>query len=67
MGIYFYGCMTLDGYLADKKHNLEWLHESGSIEETSFESFYQSMNITVMGKTFNLSRVFSYVCMIFYQ
>jgi dihydrofolate reductase len=54
MGIYFYGCMTLDGYLADKKHNLEWLHESGSIEETSFESFYQSMNITVMGrKTFN--------------
>ena len=50
--------MTLDGYLADKKHNLEWFHESGSIEETSFESFYQSMNITVMGKTFNLSRVF---------
>ncbi|AUD63787.1 diacylglycerol kinase [Tenericutes bacterium MO-XQ] len=54
MSIYFYGCMTLDGYLADKNHNLDWLHESGSTEETSYEDFYKQMDIVIMGKkTFN--------------
>lgn len=50
MSIYFYGCMTLDGYLADKNHNLDWLHESGSVEETEYESFYNNIDITIMGK-----------------
>ncbi len=50
MGVYFYGCMTLDGYLADRNHNLNWLHQTGTIEETSFEQFYQSMDLTIMGR-----------------
>lgn len=55
MSVYFYGCITLDGYLADKNHNLDWLYESGSPEETSYESFYNRMDITIMGKrTFNV-------------
>lgn len=50
MGVYFYGCVTLDGYLADKHHGLSWLHETGSVEDTGYEDFYRSMDITVMGR-----------------
>ncbi len=54
MSVYFYGCITMDGYLADINHNLDWLYESGSVEETGYDSFYKSMDITIMGKrTFN--------------
>ena len=54
MSVFFYGCITMDGYLADKNHNLDWLYQTGSIEETGYESFYKSMNITIMGRrTFN--------------
>lgn len=50
MSIYFYGCMTLDGYLADKNHNLDWLHQCGTVEETGYEEFYRRMDITLMGR-----------------
>ena len=50
MSVFFYGCITLDGYLADKNHNLEWLYQTGTVEETNYESFYKSMDITIMGK-----------------
>ncbi len=50
MSVFFYGCITMDGYLADKNHNLDWLYQSGSAEETEYESFYKSMDITIMGK-----------------
>ena len=50
MGVYFYGCITLDGYLADKSHNLDWLYQTGTTEETGYENFYQAMDITLMGK-----------------
>jgi dihydrofolate reductase len=54
MSVYFYGCITMDGYLADYNHNLDWLYQSGSSEETEYESFYKSMDITIMGKqTYN--------------
>ncbi|MDW2800800.1 dihydrofolate reductase family protein [Clostridium boliviensis] len=54
MSVFFYGCITLDGYLADKNHNLDWLYQTGDAEETDYESFYNSMDITIMGKrTFN--------------
>lgn len=54
MSVFFYGCITMDGYLADKNHNLDWLYQTGSIEETGYESFYKNMDITIMGKrTFN--------------
>ena len=50
MSVFFYGCATLDGYLADKNHGLSWLHETGSAEDTGYEDFYRSMNVTVMGR-----------------
>lgn len=50
MSVYFYGCITLDGYLADKNHNLDWLYQTGSIEETDYENFYKNMDVTVMGR-----------------
>ncbi|MDL2259003.1 dihydrofolate reductase, partial [Eubacteriales bacterium OttesenSCG-928-K08] len=50
MSVYFYGCVTMDGYLADKRHNLGWLYQSGTIEETGYDSFYEKMDITLMGK-----------------
>lgn len=50
MSIYFYGCITMDGYLADINHNLDWLYQSGSTEETDYDNFYKSMDITIMGK-----------------
>ena len=54
MSVYFYGCITLDGYLADKNHNLDWLYQTGTVEETGYDSFYAKMDITIMGKkTFN--------------
>lgn len=50
MSIFFYGCMTLDGYLADKNHGLNWLHQTGTIAETGFSDFYKRIDITIMGK-----------------
>ena len=49
MGIFFYGCITLDGYLADKNHGLDWLHQCATTEETDYEDFYRRMDVTIMG------------------
>ena len=51
MSVIFYGCISLDGYLAGKDNDLTWLFESGSPEETEYEIFYNSMDITIMGRT----------------
>ena len=50
MSVFFYGCVTLDGYLADKNHGLSWLHETGSPEETDCDRFYQAMDVAIMGR-----------------
>lgn len=50
MSVFFYGCITLDGYLADKNHGLSWLHETGTTEETGYEDFYRQMDVTIMGR-----------------
>lgn len=50
MSVFFYGCVTLDGCLADKHHGLSWLQETGSTEETGYEDFYRNMDVTVMGR-----------------
>lgn len=50
MSVFFYGCVTLDGYLADKHHGLSWLHETGGAEETDYDRFYGAMDVTIMGK-----------------
>lgn len=50
MSVYFYGCVTLDGYLAAKDHSLRWLHQTGTAEETGYEDFYAQMDVTLMGR-----------------
>lgn len=50
MSVFFYGCVTLDGYLADKRHGLDWLHQTGTVEETGYEEFYRRMDVTLMGR-----------------
>lgn len=50
MSVFFYGCVTMDGFLAGKNHDLSWLHETGSAGETDYDRFYRSMDVTVMGR-----------------
>ncbi len=50
MAVYFYGCITMDGYLADSQHRIDWLHQLGSVEDTGYDDFYRQMDITIMGK-----------------
>ena len=50
MSVYFYGCATLDGYLADKEHGLGWLHDTGGVEDTGYGDFYRQMDVTLMGR-----------------
>ncbi len=50
MSIVFYGCMSMDGYLADRNHQLEWLYQSGTPAETDYDAFYARMDVTLMGK-----------------
>ena len=50
MSVFFYGCVTMDGYLADENHGLDWLQQTGSVEGTSYEDFYQRMDVTIMGR-----------------
>lgn len=50
MAVYFYGCMTMDGYLADSQHKIGWLHQVGAVEDTGYEDFYKEMDVTIMGK-----------------
>ena len=50
MAVYFYGCITLDGYMAAKGHGLDWLYDTGSPEETSYDEFYSHMDVTLMGR-----------------
>ena len=50
MSVYFYGCVTADGYLADKNHGLDWLNQTGGVEDTGYEAFYRRMDITIMGR-----------------
>lgn len=50
MSVYFYGCVTLDGYLAARDHTLDWLHQTGAAAETGYEDFYSRMDVTLMGR-----------------
>lgn len=50
MSVIFYGCVTLDGYLAARDHSLDWLHQTGTTEETGYDDFYRRMDVTLMGR-----------------
>ena len=36
--------------MADKRHGLDWLYDSGTPEETGYARFYRRMDVTVMGR-----------------
>lgn len=50
MAVYFYGCVSLDGYLATCDHELDWLYETGTTEDTGYDDFYARMDVTLMGR-----------------
>lgn len=50
MSVVFYGCMTLDGFLADKNHDLSWLYETETGDNWDYDSFYNTVDIVVMGR-----------------
>lgn len=50
LAVFFYGCITLDGYLATRAHDLSWLYDTGTTEGTSYDAFYSHMDITLMGR-----------------
>lgn len=50
MAVYFYGCVSLDGHLATSDHDLDWLYETGTTEETGYDDFYACMDVTLMGR-----------------
>ncbi|WP_165003395.1 MULTISPECIES: dihydrofolate reductase family protein [unclassified Enterococcus] len=48
--IIFYGAVSLDGYLAAQDHSLQWLFDTPTGERTTYEAFYETIDVTVMGR-----------------
>ncbi|ASZ07051.1 MULTISPECIES: dihydrofolate reductase family protein [Enterococcus] len=48
--IVFYGAISLDGYLATKEDDLQWLFDTPAGEETTYEAFYETIDTTIMGR-----------------
>lgn len=48
--VVFYGAISLDGYLAGKNEDLEWLLQTQVGEHTSYEEFIQTIGTVVMGR-----------------
>lgn len=46
----FYGAISLDGYLADKNDQLEWLFTTDTGEKTTYDDFYKTIDTNVMGR-----------------
>jgi len=45
----FYTAASLDGYIADSNHSLDWLFQFGDGEENSFHAFFRDVGAIVMG------------------
>lgn len=48
--VYFYGAMSLDGYLSDEKDNLQWLFDTNLDGQSTYEAFEQKFDTLVMGR-----------------
>ncbi|WP_438718321.1 dihydrofolate reductase family protein [Enterococcus sp. AZ109] len=48
--VIFYGAISLDGYLAGKNEDLEWLLTTNTGETTSYEEFIKTIGTVVMGR-----------------
>lgn len=47
--VLFYGAISLDGYLADKQNNLDWLLNSDLQGKSTYEDFISHVDTLVMG------------------
>lgn len=48
--VYFYGAVSLDGYLADEKDDLQWLFNTDLAGQSTFEGFEKLFDTMVMGR-----------------
>lgn len=48
--IVFYGVISLDGYLASKNDSLQWLFDTDTGKETTYQSFFERVDTVVMGR-----------------
>lgn len=48
--VIFYGAISLDGYLADETDGLQWLFDTNTGEVTTYESFFATIDATIMGR-----------------
>ncbi len=48
--IIFYGAISLDGYLATKTDDLQWLFDTPTGKQTTYEAFYETIDTTIMGR-----------------
>ncbi len=46
---YYYTASSLDGFIADARHSLEWLFQFGDVEETSYPEFIKEIGAVAMG------------------
>jgi len=49
MATVFYTSSSLDGYIADSQHSLDWLLQLGSAEEVGFTEFIKDVGAIAMG------------------
>jgi dihydrofolate reductase len=45
----YYTASSLDGFIADEKHSLDWLFQFGSVEDTSYPEFIREVGAVAMG------------------
>lgn len=45
----YYAASSLDGFIADQEHSLEWLFQFGSTDETSYPEFIRGIGAVAMG------------------
>ncbi|MEW4570289.1 dihydrofolate reductase family protein [Tautonia sp. JC769] len=47
----YYTASSLDGFIADPSHSLDWLMQFGPVEETSYPAFIRDVGAIAMGST----------------
>ncbi|MEO8578226.1 MAG: dihydrofolate reductase, partial [Gemmatimonadales bacterium] len=47
----YYTASSIDGFIADPDHSLDWLFPLGNIEDTSYPSFIKDVGALAMGSS----------------
>lgn len=47
----YYTASSLDGFIADSNHSLDWLFQFGDVSETSYPQFFSEVGAIAMGST----------------